>query len=114
MIVTQFQDLGIDETLNQTENIGIGAALDLAHEPLFSSRQGCELVGQRESVRQEFLCRIERPPTNDIRVDIPPNALGGLNATCIPIGGRELLDRIHVASPLTMCRAGPLRETTRQ
>ena len=36
VIVAEFQNLGIDETLDQTKDIGVSAALDLAHEPLFT------------------------------------------------------------------------------
>jgi hypothetical protein len=59
VIVAQFQDLGIDEALDQPENVGVGAALDLAHEPLFIRRQGRERISKREPVRQEFMGGIE-------------------------------------------------------
>jgi hypothetical protein len=36
VIVAQFQDLGIDEALNEPEDVGIGTALDLADESPFS------------------------------------------------------------------------------
>ncbi len=35
VILAQFKDLGSDEALDQPKDIGIGAALDLAHKPLF-------------------------------------------------------------------------------
>ena len=46
VIAAQFQNLGIDEALDQPEDIGVGAALDLAHEPLLIGRQGREHLGQ--------------------------------------------------------------------
>jgi hypothetical protein len=30
--LAQLQDLGVDEALDQPEDVGVGAALDLAHE----------------------------------------------------------------------------------
>ena len=48
MITAQFKNLRVDETLDQPKNVGVGAALDLAHEPPFSGRQGRrELIGKR-------------------------------------------------------------------
>ena len=38
VIPAQLQDLGIDEALDQPKDIGVGAALDLADEPLFIGR----------------------------------------------------------------------------
>jgi hypothetical protein len=38
MIVTQFEHFGVNESLDQPEDVGVGAALDLAHEPLFTGR----------------------------------------------------------------------------
>ena len=36
MIFAEFQDLGINETLDKSKDIGVGATLDLAHEALVS------------------------------------------------------------------------------
>ena len=33
VFVTQLEDLGVDEPLHQTKDVGVGAALDLTHEP---------------------------------------------------------------------------------
>jgi hypothetical protein len=38
VIVAEFQDLRVDEALNQPKDIGVGAPLDLAHEPLLIDR----------------------------------------------------------------------------
>ena len=43
MIAAQFQHLGIDEPLHQAEDVGVGAALDLAYEPLFAEGNGFEI-----------------------------------------------------------------------
>ena len=40
VILAQFQDLGIDEALDQPEDIGVGAALDLARRTAFRRPTG--------------------------------------------------------------------------
>jgi hypothetical protein len=50
MIFAQFQNLDVDESLDQPKDISVGAALDLAYEPLFIGRQGGERIGERQSV----------------------------------------------------------------
>ena len=40
VIVAQFQDLGVDEALHQSEDVRVGAALDLADEPPFTRATG--------------------------------------------------------------------------
>ena len=62
MVFTQFQDLGIDKALDQTKDIGIGAALYLTDEPLFIGRQGCERIRQREAVGKKLVGGIEVAP----------------------------------------------------
>jgi hypothetical protein len=46
VLVAQLQNLGIDEALDQPEYVGVGAALDLAHEPLFIGPQHRERIGK--------------------------------------------------------------------
>src|SRR6185312_839582 len=46
VIAAQLQDLGIDEALDQAKDIGVGAALDLAHETFFICRKSGEHMGQ--------------------------------------------------------------------
>ena len=105
VVFAQLQDLGVDEALDQSKDIGVGAALDLAHEPLFSSRQGGERVGERKPVRQELVGGIEAAPADDVLVDVPSHPLRRLNATRVPIAGRDFVDRIHGLSPLAeLCR----------
>src|SRR5262245_32128988 len=113
VIMAQLQDLGIDETLNQTKNIGVGAALDLAHEPPFSSRQSRERISERKAVGQKFLRHTETPPSDDILVDVPADALGGFNATRIPVGGRDIMYRVHDALPSNVSGVPAIRTTGR-
>jgi hypothetical protein len=59
VIGAQFQDHCIDEALDQTEDVGVGATLNLAHEPLFICRERRELLDKRKAVRQKFCSGIE-------------------------------------------------------
>jgi hypothetical protein len=71
MIVAQFQDLGIDEALDQPKDVGVGASLDLAHEPFFIRRQGPERIRKREPVREELVSGIEAAPPDHVLLDAP-------------------------------------------
>jgi hypothetical protein len=74
VILAQFQDLGIDEALDQTKDIGVGAALYLADEPLFIGRQGRERIRQRKA-RLEETCgryRICAPGSHPCRCPNEP------------------------------------------
>ena len=75
VIMAQFKNLGIDETLDQPEDIGVGAALDLAHKPLFIGRQGRERIGQGKPVRKELVGDIEAAPPDDVRLYLPAHPL---------------------------------------
>ena len=101
VLVAQFQHLGIDEPLHQPEDVGVGAALDLAHEPLFSRRQGGERVGQDEPIRKELVGGIEAASPDDVRLHVPAHPLGRLDRARIPLALRKCDDRSsHVRSPL--------------
>ena len=78
VVVAQFEHLGVDEALDQPEDVGVGAALDLADEPLFIGRQGRERVGERKPVRKELVGGIEAAPPDDVLVDVPAHPLGRL------------------------------------
>ena len=99
VILAQFQDLCIDEALDQTKDIGVGAALDLADKPLFIGRQGRERIRQRKSVRKKLVGGIEVAPPDHILVDVPTHPLGRLDTALIPVVGAELVDCVHLASP---------------
>ena len=100
VLVAQFQHLGIDEPLHQPEHVGIGAALDLAHEPLLSRRQRGERVGQDEPVRKELVGGVEPASPDDVRLHLPVHPLGRLDRARIPLALRECDDGSHVRSPL--------------
>ena len=80
MILAQLQNLGIDKALDETKDIGVGAALDLADVPLFIGRQGRERIRQRKPVWKKLVGGIEAAPPDHILVDVPTHPLGRLNA----------------------------------
>src|SRR6516162_7334038 len=84
MIAAQLQDLGVDEAFDQPKDVGVGAALNLAHEPLFVGRQGRERAGERKPVRQKFVTGIEMAAPDHIFVDIPPDPLRRRDAAGVP------------------------------
>ena len=98
VILTQFQNLGIDETLDQTKHIGVGAALYLTDEPLFIRRQGRERIRHRKSVWKKLVGGIEAAPADHILFDIPTNPLGRLNAACVPFAAvGASADHVHIS-----------------
>ena len=110
MVVAQLQNFGVDESLDQPKDIRVGAALDLAREPLFISRQGRERIGERQSVRQELVGGIEAASPDNVLVNIPSHPLGRLNAARIPFGAVDFVDRIHGPFPLAVWCADRMDE----
>ena len=100
VILAQFQDLGVDEAFDQSKHIGVGAALNLADEPLLVGRQRGERIGERKPVRQELVGGVEAAPPDHVLVDVPTNPLGRLNTPLIPVACGNLDDRIHNPSPV--------------
>src|SRR3954452_796400 len=86
VILAQLQDLGIDESLDHLEDIGVSAALDLTHEAFFVSRQGRELIRERKPVGQEFVGSIKAAPSDDILINVPSHTLACLDGACIAVG----------------------------
>ena len=58
MILADFEDFRIDESLHQAKNVRVAAPLDLAEEALFGVIQECEFIDEGQSVRQKLLCRV--------------------------------------------------------
>src|ERR1700746_653200 len=112
VILAQFQDLGIDEALDQTKDIGVGAALYLTDEPHFIGRQGRERIRQRKPVWKKLVGGIETAPPDHILVDVPTNPLGRLNAACVPFATvRDIADHVHFS---LLSRSGaPMAQTNR-
>jgi hypothetical protein len=100
IITAQFKNLCVDETLDQPEYVGVGAALDLAHQPLFVSRKSRERVGQGKPVGKELVGDIEGTPTDHVLIEVPTHPLGRVNTACVPVTVRKPGDRIHLSSPV--------------
>ena len=105
VVAAELEHLGVDEALDQAEDVGVGAALDLAHEALFAGRQRRERVGERKAVGQEFVRGIEAAAADDVLLDVPAHPLGCLDAARVAVGGGDFIDRIHLPLLLrVVCR----------
>src|SRR5215510_13377368 len=95
MIVAELQDFGVDEALDQAKDIRVGAALDLADEPLLVGRERRERIGQRKPVRKKLVSNIEAASPDDVPFDVPAHPLRSLDASRIPVSIEHSVDRIH-------------------
>ena len=77
------EHLGADEPLDESEDVGVGATLHLAHQPTLAGGKERRSIDQRQSCRQEGLREVEVPAADDIGVDVPPHPLRGLDAARI-------------------------------
>ena len=75
MLTGQLEHLRADVALDQAENIGVRAALDLAPEARLGVGQEIELVDERKPVRQELVRVVEFATADHVRVDVPAHAL---------------------------------------
>ena len=96
VFAAQFKDLGADIPLDQAENVGVGTALNLTQQTPLVGGQKLETGGLRQSVGQELLRKVERPPAHHVAVDVPADALGHLDAFGITLARFRLLRRLHV------------------
>ena len=72
VILLQLDDLGIDETLDQAKHVGVGAALDLAHQASCRrSLRNSITLDAGQAVGQKLLRHIELAATDDIAIDVP-------------------------------------------
>src|SRR5437764_4083322 len=85
MIAAQLEDLGIDETLDEAEHVGVGAALHLTEIAMVVGREERECARQRKPVREKFVGEIEPPAADDVGLDVPANPLGGSDAAGKPL-----------------------------
>ena len=95
MIVAQLEDLSIDEALDQPKDIGVGAPLDLAHEPLLIARKGRKRMGQRKPIREELVSGIEAALPDHVFLDAPSHTLRRFDAARIAVAREDFADRIH-------------------
>jgi hypothetical protein len=96
--------LGGDEAFDQAEDVGVGAALDLAHEAHLGRRKR-QLACQRQTVGQVLPGSVEAPPLDDVLVDIPANGLGGLDGARISGAVGQGNDGVHVSLHPVVWRA---------
>ncbi len=98
VVPAHFQELRADEALDQAEDVGVGAALDLAHQAPSLGVQGAEALDERQAVGQELAAEIEFAAADHVAVDVPAHPLGRLDGHCVTVHGLPLLG----------CRAGVL------
>ena len=80
VVAADLEHLGADVALDQAEDVGVGAALDLAHQALLVGAEEIELADLGEPVGQELLREIELAAADHVAVDVPANALGNFDA----------------------------------
>jgi hypothetical protein len=71
VIAAHFQHLGVDESLDQTEHVRIGATLYLADQAFVIRVEKIERTQSGDTVGQEFPGKVELPSPDDIPVDVP-------------------------------------------
>ena len=84
VIAAHFEHLRVDEALDQTEQVGVGAALHLAQQAALGLTKETELIDFRQSTGEEPLCKVELPAADHVGVDVPADALGGADGARIP------------------------------
>jgi hypothetical protein len=65
------QHLGADEAFDEAEDVGIGAALDLAQEPGVLCREERDRVHAREARGEEVAGEVELAVLQQVAVDLP-------------------------------------------
>src|SRR4029453_871275 len=76
VLATDLEHLRADEALDQSEDVRVGATLNLADKAALRLRQERQPVDHRQSVRKEFLANVEFAPTKHVAFDVPTDALG--------------------------------------
>src|SRR5512132_1214766 len=107
MLAAELQHLGVNETLDQPEDVGVRTALYLADETPFIFGQRGELLRQRQSVGQKLLRATEPAASNYVLVNVPAHALGRPDTTGVAIAGDGFHRPMHV--DLLHCGAYELR-----
>jgi hypothetical protein len=85
MIAAEFEHLGVDEALDEAEDVRIRAALDLAEISLIVLGQEIELLYLGQAIGQEFVCQIETSVPNDVFIDRPSNPFRRRNSSGITV-----------------------------
>src|SRR5262245_56892937 len=95
MLAADLEDLCADVALDQAENVGVGAALDLAHQPLLVRVQELQALDLGQSIGQEFLRDVEFASANDVAIDFPTDALGYLDGLGVTVTCSRVLHGFH-------------------
>src|SRR5262249_36304235 len=90
MLAALIEHLGADEALDQPEDVGVRAALDLAEQTRLVVGQKGQAIDLRQAVRQELARKIERAPLQQVAIDLPLGLAG--RADNLSVSG----SRIHV------------------
>ena len=103
VVAAHLEDLGAYEALDQTEDVGIRASLDLRQQATLVGAEKRQPVNERQSVGQEFLGEVEFAAANHVAIDVPVDALGYLDALGvtrgIDVGLQDGLRNKHGCSP---------------
>ena len=86
VVAAHFEDLGADVTLDQTEDVGVRASLDLRQQAALVGAEEWHPVDERQAVRQELLREVEFSMPDDVAIDVPPDPLGDHDGTGVPRG----------------------------
>ena len=85
VIAADLEHLCVDVTLDEAEDIRIGATLYLAEIALLAVGQEGELLHFGQSVRQELLSRVECPVPNYVFFDGPSHPFRCRNSAGVPV-----------------------------
>ncbi len=103
VIAAHLEDLGAYETLDQAEDVGVRASLDLRQQAALVGAEERQPPDKRQAVGQEFLREVELAMADHVTVDIPADALGHFDALGvtrgIDVGLRDGLRNRHGSSP---------------
>src|SRR5262245_42701678 len=88
MMAADFKDLRADESLDQSEDVGVCAALNLAQKPMLGLRDERQLIELRQTIRQELLVEIELSAANHVSIDFPSDSLRDFDDLCISVALR--------------------------
>ena len=95
IFAAELQHLDADVALDQAEDVGVAAALDLAHQASLVGAEEIQLADLGQPVGQEFLRVIEFPAADHVAVDFPSNALGNFDDFCVAFARLNLLHGCH-------------------
>ena len=85
---------------DQAEDVGVGAALDLAQQPRSAALEELEPADHREAVGKELTGVVEVASPDDVLVDVPADLPGVLETPAVAAidGGGGIHGCLHCAS----------------